>query len=77
MKTLIIDRFEENFAVCEDDDGSFFAIDISELPDGASEGDVLKLDDSGSISADKAETENRKNRIREKMLRLKNRSTEN
>ena len=24
MKTLIIDRFEENFAVCEDDDGSFF-----------------------------------------------------
>ena len=30
MKTLIIDRFEENFAVCEDDDGSFFAIDISE-----------------------------------------------
>lgn len=77
MKTLIIDRFEENFAACEDDDGNFFSIDISELPAEASEGDVLKVDDSGSISADKAETENRKNRIREKMLRLKNRSTEN
>ena len=35
MKTLIIDRFEKNFAVCEDDDGSFFAIDISELPSEA------------------------------------------
>ena len=77
MKTLIIDRFEKNFAVCEDDDGSFFAIDISELPFEAAEGDVLKLDDSGNISVDKEETESRKNRIREKMLRLKNRSTEN
>ena len=77
MKTLIIDRFEENFAVCEDDDGSFFAIDISELPAEASEGDVLRLDDGGGISVDEAETESRRSRIREKMLRLKNRSTEN
>ena len=74
MKTLIIDRFEENYAVCEDDDGKFFAIEKEELPVEATEGDVLNIDDDGVICINAEETENRRNRIREKMLRLKKRS---
>lgn len=51
MKTLTIDRFEGTFAICEDADQKFFAIEISELPQGAAEGDVLNVDDSeGTLS---------------------------
>ncbi len=74
MKTLIIDRFEENYAVCEDDDGKFFALERTEIPDNVSEGDVLEISDDGTVCINEAETENRRNRIREKMLRLKNKA---
>lgn len=75
MRTLIIDRFEENYAVCEDEDEKFFAIERTEIPDGAEEGDVLNIDEDGNICINVEETENRRNRIREKMLRLKNKNT--
>ena len=75
MKVLTIDRFDENYAICEDDDGTFFAVEKSEVPPNACEGDVLTIDDEGNICIDTIETENRRNRIREKMLRLKNKSS--
>lgn len=51
MKTLIIDRFEATYAICEDSDKKFFAIEVSELPKGALEGDVLDVDDTeGTLS---------------------------
>lgn len=51
MKTLTIDRFEGTYAICEDSDEKFFAIEISELPQGAAEGDVLNVDDAeGTLS---------------------------
>jgi Protein of unknown function (DUF3006). len=51
MKTLTIDRFEGTYAICEDSEEKFFAIDVSELPKGAKEGDVLNVDDAeGTIS---------------------------
>ncbi|MBQ7521696.1 MAG: DUF3006 domain-containing protein [Clostridia bacterium] len=74
MKTLIIDRFEENYAICEDDDGKFFALEKAEIPENVSEGDVLEIGDDGTIRINETETENRRNRIREKMLRLKNKA---
>ncbi len=74
MKTLIIDRFEENYAICEDDDGKFFALEKTEVPENVAEGDVLEIGDDGTIRINETETENRRNRIREKMLRLKNKA---
>lgn len=51
MKTLSIDRFEGTYAICEDSEEKFYAIDISELPKGAKEGDVLDVNDTeGTIS---------------------------
>lgn len=57
MKTLIIDRIEADFAVCEIEEGSFADISLKALPDGVKEGDVVK------ISVDADETEKRKNNI--------------
>lgn len=61
MKTIAIDRFEGKYAICEDKDQKFFAIDISELPEGAKTGDVLAVnDEEGTLSIDEQETARRK-----------------
>ncbi len=49
MKTLTIDRFEGSYAICEDADEKYFAIEIAELPKGAAEGDVLDVDDAEGV----------------------------
>ena len=64
MKTLIVDRFESDFAVCEIEEGVFADIPLKALPDGVHEGDVIK------ISVDKDETESRKKNINNLMNRL-------
>ncbi|MEE1126199.1 MAG: DUF3006 domain-containing protein [Acutalibacteraceae bacterium] len=71
MKTLIIERFENNFAICEDKDKCFFAIEIAELPKNAKAGDVLDIDNNGNIKINTEETERRKARISGKMQKLK------
>ena len=51
---LIIDRFENGFAVVEDgESGEIFDIPVSNLPAGAREGSVLKRTESGYILGDK------------------------
>ena len=37
-RKIVIDRFEGTYAICEDKDQKFFAIEIAELPQGAKEG---------------------------------------
>ena len=59
MKTLIVDRIEADFAVCEIEEGSFTDIPLKALPNGVKEGDVIK------ISVEAEETEKRKSRGRE------------
>ena len=49
MRILVIDRFEGTYAICEDKDQKFFAIETNELPAGATEGTVLEIDDEGVI----------------------------
>ena len=53
-RTFIIDRFEGGYAICEMEtdqkpkkkkDIHFYGIELSELPQGAKEGDVLKVSD--------------------------------
>lgn len=70
MKTLIIDRFENEYAICEDKNKSFFGIELSELPKGSKSGDVLDIDDNGTIKINVEETKRRKSRMQSKMKNL-------
>lgn len=75
MKTLVIDRFEGTLAICEDADRNFFGIELSELPLGAKEGDVLRVnDDEGTVQVDTEETKRRRaegKRLQDKLFRNK------
>lgn len=69
MKQLSIDRFEGKFAICEDAEEKYFAIETSELPEGAGEGDVLRITDGGELLLDEEETLARRERIASKQRR--------
>lgn len=65
MKTLIIDRFEGTYAICEDADQKYFAIEVSELPQGAAEGDILEVDDAeGTLRINREATEQKRAKIK-------------
>ena len=67
----IIDRFEEDTAVLENPETlEMKDCPRAELPAGAKEGDVL-TEDGGVLRLDRAETEVRAGRIRERFNRLK------
>ena len=64
MRILVIDRFEGTYAICEDKDQKFFAIETNELPAGATEGTVLEIDDEGVIRKKKKKTAARRSKIK-------------
>ena len=68
---IIIDRFEEEFAVCEKDGAGFEKIPKSLISKTAVEGDVIVLSD-GFYVTDQAETEKRKKEISDKFYGLFN-----
>lgn len=59
---LIIDRFEGNFAVCEDENKNIVNIKKEVIPKDAKEGDILVLKENKYI-VDYIKTENRKKYI--------------
>lgn len=61
---LIIDRIEEKYAVCENEEKEFINIDISKLPNDVKIGDIIILND-GEFIIDKKETKKRKDYIDE------------
>jgi hypothetical protein len=61
---IVIDRFEEDLAVVELENGAFEHLSKKLLPAMAAEGDVLV------IEIDEAETERRRNRVIELMNHL-------
>lgn len=63
---VIVDRFEGQYAVCEDEDLNMINIEIDKLPQGVKEGDVLIIE-GDNIKVDKEETEIRRERIRRLM----------
>ena len=63
MKKLTIDRIEENTAVCEKDSGEMINIRLSELPDGAKEGDIIHIYKDGSMKISEKETDDRKQEL--------------
>ncbi len=64
MRTLIIDRFEGTFAICEDKEQKMFGIELNELPQGVKEGDVLDISDDGVIAINREKTEVRRSKIK-------------
>lgn len=63
METLIIDRFEGDLAVCEREDCSMVAIENSRLPKGVRPGNILKIEDDGTIRLDAEEELRRREMI--------------
>jgi hypothetical protein len=63
---VIIDRFEENFAVCEKEDEEMIKIEKSKLPLNSKEGDVIEINGE-NITFDEEETNARRERLRKLM----------
>lgn len=65
MKRFVIDRFEGDTAVLEEDGVGTVDVPRSKLPDGAAEGDALTLDEeSGAFYLDADGTRLRAERIK-------------
>ena len=64
-----IDRFEEEYAVCEKENGEMINIERFRLPEGAREGDVLVIEDE-NIIVDHEKTEKLKEEIEKLMDEL-------
>jgi hypothetical protein len=60
---VIIDRFEEKYAICQREDYSMVNIDRKTIPSDAKEGDVLNIK-GDCISIDIEETKKKKNEIK-------------
>lgn len=81
MRTLVVDRFEGSFAICEeltegknkkkDKEMHFYGIERAELPAEVKEGDVLRISDDGVITVDAAQTKTRRDILNEKQKLLK------
>ena len=70
MKKLTIDRFEGNYAICENEDKTTLQIPKYRLPLNCKEGDCLIHDDEGMYQMDDTYTSVKEKRIRDKMFRL-------
>ena len=68
MERFIVDRFEEEYAVLEKEEGGTIDVLISGLPE-ISRGDVL-ICENGVYTIDYEETQRRKELIQEKMRKL-------
>jgi uncharacterized Zn finger protein len=66
---LIIDRFEDDIAVCEKSDRSMVNIPRQKIPANAKEGDVLIIE-GDDIRIDSIETRKREEAIRGRMRKL-------
>lgn len=65
-----IDRFEDKYAVCEDDLGVMSDIPVCELPANVREGDVLLKNSNGVYELDENETQRRRVQVLKLMGRL-------
>ena len=59
---LIIDRFEDDMAICEKEDSSIIEIEKHKLPVDAKEGSILIIHND-KIVIDKKDTKNQKSKI--------------
>ncbi len=64
-----VDRIEEGFAVCEDENGKTVNIEIGKLPEGVKEGDLISIDNGEAVILTE-ETEERRKKLAEKRRAL-------
>ncbi len=64
-----VDRIEEGFAVCEDENGKAANIEIGKLPEGVKEGDLISVDNGEAVILTE-ETEARRKNLAEKRRAL-------
>ncbi len=67
---LIVDRIENDAAVCEKEDLSHVNIKLSDLPEGTKEGSVIICNDDGSYRLDPDEETARKKKLLEIQKKL-------
>ena len=71
-KILVVDRFEEDFAVCEDRNSKkMINIEISKLPEQVKEGDILRFKNN-KYEIDEEKRKEIEKRINDKMKNLFN-----
>lgn len=66
---LIIDRFENGYAICEEDGERYIRIPCSDISEDAGEGSVL-VEKDGVFCADRALTEELSRKSEEKLNKL-------
>lgn len=64
-----VDRIEEGFAVCEDENGKMLNINTDNLPEGVKEGDIISVDDGEAVILTE-ETQARRKKLAEKRKAL-------
>ena len=69
-KKGIIDRFEEDWAVVEMEDGEFADIPTDTLPSNAEEGSVIYIDKDGKVLLSVQETQDRRDKVKNLMDKL-------
>lgn len=67
---VTIDRIEDDFAICEDQNEKVYMIEVSRLPGGAKEGFVVTIHDDGSVVVNLAQTEQRRKVIEDLQKKL-------
>jgi len=70
MGKYVIDRFEDIYAICEQEDKTFVLILKSKLPESIKEGDCMIQNEDGTFSLDVSKRLEREQSIREKMNHL-------
>lgn len=73
---IVIDRIENEIAVCEMEDGNTLYIALTLLPDNAAEGDVLQISEESGYLIDSEATQLRKKAMHSRLTSLFNRSSE-
>jgi hypothetical protein len=66
---IIIDRFEENIAILENDE-QFTGVKRSLLPETAREGDIVELQPDGRYSVNEQATEERRRKVADRLKRM-------
>lgn len=64
-----VDRIEEGFAVCEDENGKTVNIEKEKLPENVKEGDLISIDNGEAVILTE-ETEERRKKLAEKRRAL-------
>lgn len=64
-----VDRIEEGFAVCEDENGKTVNVETGKLPEGVKEGDLVSIDGVETVILAE-ETEERRKKLAEKRRAL-------